>query len=64
MISICAYQSGVDWQLFVWIDQQKDMSDVCLKKTKKKQHLSEFFSLTRLRATHEINLVNHLSFVC
>lgn len=30
-----AYQSGVDGQLFVWIDEQKYMPNVGLKKTEK-----------------------------
>lgn len=30
-----AYQSGVDGQLFVWIDQQKDVSNVSLQKRRK-----------------------------
>lgn len=31
-----AHQSGVDGQLFVWIDQQKDVSNVSLQKKRKK----------------------------
>ena len=32
IIYMGTYQSGVDGQLFVWIDQQKYMADVSLQK--------------------------------
>lgn len=36
-----AYQSGIDGQLFIWIDQQKDVSNVSLQQsTGRKTHLS------------------------
>lgn len=36
VIKVHAYQSGVDGKLFVWIDQQKDVSNVSLQKRRKK----------------------------
>lgn len=41
-----AYQSGVDGQLFVWIDEQKYMSNVSLKKTERNNTWMIFWSVT------------------
>lgn len=59
-----AYQSGVDGQLFVWIDQQKYMPDVSLQKREKKSNNARmiFYSVTWLSTRTETNNIKHLSF--
>lgn len=40
-----AYQIGVDRQLFVWIHQQKNVSNVSLQNSEKKTSSSQLLSL-------------------
>ena len=55
MLSLCgidviemnAYQGGVDGQLFVWVDQQKDVSNVSLQ-GRKNTHLSDLLLMNKI----------------
>lgn len=46
VIQMHSYQSGIDGQLFVWIDQQKDVPDVSLEKGRKHNQLIIFTKAT------------------